>query len=109
MFDKGGIDMNDIIEPNNNPQVIVPIKSIVQLTPDNTEIYTLQTTDENTHLLWLHGSDFYLALWDLDQWLREQIKYAEGLSQDTYDAYETVRDKIREIMSEHHVDFEMVS
>lgn len=102
--------MKDIIEPidKNNIQVLVPIKSIIQLTPDNPDLYTLQTTDKDTHLLWLHGVDFYFSLWDLDQWLREQTKYVVGLSQDTYDAYETVRDKIREIMNNHGVNLEMV-
>jgi hypothetical protein len=102
--------MKDIIEQidKNNIQVLVPIKSIIQLTPDNPDLYTLQTIDKDTHLLWLHGADFYFTLWDLDQWLREQTKYVEGLSQDTYDAYETVRDKIREIMESHGVNLEMV-
>lgn len=102
--------MRDIIKPidKNNIQALVPIKSIIQLTPDNPDLYTLQTTDKDTHLLWSHGGDFYFTLWDLDQWLREQTKYVVGLSQDTYDAYETVRDKIREIMNNHGVNLEMV-
>jgi hypothetical protein len=100
--------MKDIIEQIDNLQVLVPIKSIIQLTPDNPDLYTLQTTDKDTHLLWLHGADSFFSLWDLDQWLREQTKYVEGLSQDTYDAYETVRDKIREIMESHGVNLEMV-
>jgi hypothetical protein len=101
--------MKDIIKPidKNNIQVLVPIKSIIQLTPDNPDLYTLQTTDKDTHLLWSHGGDFYFSLWDLDEWLREQVKYGE-VTDSEEEAFEIVRDKIREIMNNHGVNLEMV-
>lgn len=102
--------MKDIIEPidKNNIQVLVPIKSIIQLTPDNPDLYTLQTTDKDTHLLWLHGGDFYFSLWDLNNWLREQIKYNLDTTEDEKAAFEVVKTKLFEIMNNHGVNLEMV-
>ncbi len=46
------------------------------------------------------------AMWELDQWLRGEIKYNEKLSEERYDAYEAVRDKIREILNDDNLNIE---
>jgi hypothetical protein len=47
------------------------------------------------------GSDWAHAMWELDQWLRSQIKHPEpGMSDDTYKAFEDTRDKLHEILNE---------
>jgi len=49
----------------------------------------------------------YLVLWELDQWLRSNTKYApDGTSSDTYDAYENCRNQLRDFMRENNVSFE---
>ena len=55
------------------------------------------------------GSDMYSALWEMDQWLRQQYKYMpdEGYSGDKYDAYYEAREKLREIISEHSINFDL--
>lgn len=54
--------------------------------------------------------NYYISLWELDQWLRSQVKYNdEKLSGDILDAYDTVRDKIRSIMEDNHCSLEDLS
>jgi hypothetical protein len=50
------------------------------------------------------------VLWDLNQSLRAKTKYAsDDLPQDKYDAYQEIRDELRELMSENMISFDMVS
>ncbi len=79
--------------------------------PEITEgaIYTIQTNDKKEHLIALHGIDFLCSLWDLDQWLRDQVKYnPEKRSGKELDALDKVRDQLREIMEYYNVNLEMV-
>jgi hypothetical protein len=48
------------------------------------------------------ASAMYSTLWELDQFLRAEIKYA-GREQ-----LDEVRDKLRELMNNNHIDFDMV-
>ena len=54
----------------------------------------------------LDGWKWKSAMWELDQWLRSEIKYNEKLSEERYDAYEAVRDKIREILNDDNLNIE---
>lgn len=48
------------------------------------------------------GCDWFHAMWELDQWLRSQTKHApEGMTDDTYQAFEDTRDKLHEILQEN--------
>jgi hypothetical protein len=52
---------------------------------------------------------FWSVLYELDQDLRAKTKYAsDDLPQDKYDAYQEVRDKLYELMSENLISFDMV-
>jgi hypothetical protein len=66
--------------------------------------------DQEEHTVAVHAKDLYLSLWDLDQWLRGRIKYPE---QNTFespeDALEKTREQLREIMTDHGVNLEMMS
>lgn len=44
----------------------------------------------------------YSTLWDLDVWLRSEIKYNDK------EHLEVVRDKLRELMNDNRIDFDMV-
>jgi len=45
----------------------------------------------------------------LDQSLRAKTKYAsDDLPQEKYDAYKEIRDKLRELMLNNNLDFDMV-
>lgn len=55
----------------------------------------------------INGYKFKMALWELDQWLRANTKYApDTISDDTYEAYEKCRDQIREILSDHSISID---
>ena len=51
----------------------------------------------------LKAVDYWASLFDLDEWLREQVKYSH-LTSETYDAYDKVREKINSIMDRHGVN-----
>lgn len=55
----------------------------------------------------IDGFKFKMALWELDQWLRSNTKYApDTMSNDTYEAYEKCRDQLREILSESNISID---
>jgi len=56
-----------------------------------------------------HGDDFFFILWNLDQYLRNQIKYnPDKLSSGKIAALQLARDKIYELMDNYKVDFNHV-
>ena len=55
------------------------------------------------------GLKFWNILWELDQSLRSKTKYApDDLPQDKYDAYQEVRNELRELMLNNDISFDMV-
>lgn len=54
----------------------------------------------------LDGWKWKMAMWDLDQHLRSEIKYNEKSSAETDRAYEAIRDKIREILHDSNLNIE---
>jgi hypothetical protein len=48
-----------------------------------------------------------VTLWDIDQYLRGQIKYApDSMNSEVYDMLQEVRDKLHETMSENSIDLD---
>ena len=56
--------------------------------------------DEVAHLRAVKALDLVLVLWDMDQYLRTQYKYA-----DKEEAFE-YREKLRELLSERNIDLD---
>jgi hypothetical protein len=54
----------------------------------------------------LDGWKWKSAIWELDQHLRNEVKYNEKLSPELYQSYEKLRDKIREILSDSNLTME---
>ncbi|MBT9174677.1 MAG: hypothetical protein DDT22_00338 [candidate division WS2 bacterium] len=48
----------------------------------------------------VNGSKYYCVLWDLDQWLRSEVKFKNKKE------LQKVRDKLTELMQDVGVDFE---
>ena len=66
--------------------------------------------DQQEFELATKGLKFWSVLWELDQSLRAKTKYApDSLPQDKYDAYQEIRDELRELMSDNNLSFDMVS
>ena len=58
-------------------------------------------TDEEKFINATRGSDWKLLIWQLDQWLRSQIKYPQKeMSDDTYKAFEKSREQLHKILQE---------
>jgi hypothetical protein len=65
--------------------------------------------DNQEFLLATKGIKFWDVLWSFDQYLREKTKYqSDNMSQETYDALEDSREKLRELMAENLVSLDMV-
>ena len=47
------------------------------------------------------ANDWKYTTWDLDQWLREQLKY-----HDASDDYQIIRDKLWEFLNERNLNFD---
>jgi hypothetical protein len=54
----------------------------------------------------LDGYKWKLAVWDIDQELRKSIKYDEKLHPEVVDAFEKLRDEIREILSSYKIQMD---
>ena len=54
------------------------------------------------------GNKWWLVAWDMDQWLRAQIKFPENmnLSDDGYEVLEKCREKLRELIDEYNLDLD---
>jgi len=52
----------------------------------------------------INGQSYAAAIFQFDQYLREQCKYnSDGLSEDTYVAYDHCRQMIRECLDEYDI------
>jgi hypothetical protein len=67
---------------------------------------TLTFDDENDLIVAINGYKFKLALWDLDQFLRSELKYNDKLTAEQYDYAEMLRDKLREILNDYQIQIE---
>ena len=54
----------------------------------------------------LDGWKWKSAMWELDQHLRSEIKYNEQLPSEVDEAFEKLRGKIREILSDNNLQME---
>lgn len=65
--------------------------------------------DEQEFTLANNAMNFWSVLWELDNELRAKTKYApDDMPEDKYDAYEEIRDRLRELMNESNISFDMV-
>ena len=61
--------------------------------------------DQSDFDLAVNGAKAQLALWEMDQWLRSQTKYApDDISEDTFKAFELCRERLREIVYENGIN-----
>lgn len=54
------------------------------------------------------GPDLWSVVFEMDQWLRKQLKYGHTFF-DTNEALEATRDKLNHIMDENGISIDMVS
>jgi hypothetical protein len=60
--------------------------------------------DQEDFNIALDGGKWALSMFELNQWLRSQIKHPpDTMSDDTYKAFEETRDKLYEILNENQL------
>ena len=64
---------------------------------------TLTFDEEDDLLTALQGYKYKLALWDLDQFLRGEMKYNDILTAEEYNYAELLREKLHEILNDYHI------
>ena len=65
--------------------------------------------DDQEYDLANNAMRFWNVLWELDQELRANTKYApDDMTDEDYDAYQKIRDKLYELMRENNVSLDMV-
>lgn len=65
--------------------------------------------DQQDFELSSNAMKFWSVLYELDQDLRAKTKYAsDDLPQDKYDAYQEIRDMLRDLMMENNISLDMV-
>jgi len=63
--------------------------------------------DQQEYDLANSGLAFWHVLWELDQELRANTKYApDDMTDDDYDVYQKIRDKLHELMNDYNVNLE---
>lgn len=61
--------------------------------------------DQNEFEMVNNASKTYSVIWDLQQWLRSQIKHATTtMSDDTYDTFEKCREKLNDLLIDNNLD-----
>ena len=65
------------------------------------------SADETAYIRAVKSTKLAVALWDMDQYLRSQIKHApDSMPKEVYDALQETRDKLHEIMSDNSIDLD---
>jgi len=67
---------------------------------------TLTFDDENDLLVAINGYKFKLALWQVDQFFRSELKYNDKLTSEQYDYAEMLRDKLHEFINDFNLTLE---
>ena len=63
--------------------------------------------DQHEYAMATQGSAMHSVLWDMDQWLRSQTKYApDDMSDDTHKAFELCREQLHEFVHDNNINLE---
>jgi hypothetical protein len=54
----------------------------------------------------LNGTKWRSLVWDLDQYLRSELKYNDKLNGEAYDAVEKIREKLHELKNDEGLTLE---
>jgi hypothetical protein len=63
--------------------------------------------DNCNHILAVHAMDFALLAWDLDQYLREKLKYGHQFT-DADDALEAIREFLHDQLIDRQISLDMI-
>ena len=66
-------------------------------------IYNLPE-DQEDFLLAANSVRMHSILWDLNQWLRSEIKYKEDVNQSKHDTLQECREKLFELLRDNNIE-----
>lgn len=72
------------------------------------EKYIYKTSDKKEFLHALHGIDYLIILWELDQWLRSKVKYSQEYQEETKQGFILAREQLHDLMQERDLSFDML-
>jgi len=64
-----------------------------------------QPADREAHMRCVKATELALCLWDLDQWLRTEIR-RKSTSAELCITYQSIRDILHELMDHHGINLE---
>ena len=65
------------------------------------------SADMQAYLRAVKSTKLAITLWEMDQYLRSQTKYApDSMPEEVYKALQQTRDKLHEIMSDNSIDLD---
>ena len=65
------------------------------------------SADMQAYLRAVKSTKLAITLWEMDQYLRSQTKYApDSMPEEVYKSLQQTRDKLREIMSDNSIDLD---
>jgi hypothetical protein len=67
---------------------------------------TLTFDEENDLLTAINGYKYKLAIWQVDQFLRSEMKYNDKLTSEQYDYAEIVRNRLHEFINDFNLTLE---
>ena len=65
-----------------------------------------EVEDVTAHKRAVKAIDMAIVLWDMDQYLRNQLKYNDKITGEVYDTLDKAREQLREFMNQHNVDLD---
>lgn len=78
------------------------MKAILEFDLDNPD-------DQSAHMRAVQALDMAICLWDIDQYLRAQTKYApDSMPEDVYVALSEAREKFYQILNERGIDLDKI-
>jgi hypothetical protein len=66
-------------------------------------IFTVEAETEYDLRVYTQATAAAHSIWELDQYLRNELKYTDNLTDQQSEAYDHIREKLREILNENDV------
>ena len=66
-------------------------------------IFTVEAESEYDLRVYTQASAMWSTIWDFDQYLRNEVKYSENLTEEQAEVYDKIREKLHELLNENDV------
>ena len=70
-------------------------------------IFTVEAESEYDLRVYTQATAMAHSIWELDKYLRNEIKYTDNLTDEQQNSFEHIREKLREILNENDVIIEL--